>query len=430
MAVDPLERRTWAGIRIQVGHRTATQLWDRNAEIERQTIYVPAYPIANWIVSNWWSLLYEPEKPVLVSESSQDDAIGWRQRHELRMASSDLMLPDLQMFSDGQGVEVRWHEDGENEYPHLPGVFATSGDEHFSVDEVRIGLQDFVSRVVARLNGADRRSAQLKQDWSAIVEADQEEIAFCRAAGTLGLDPYQLDDWPAELANLLESGFIESQETEFVADFLQAADAESAVGTWSWIESARRELGLGASPHNLTPPAGAVDSRPWKVGYSRAGAVREALHLDRMSRIDDVREITRHFDLEAMVAAERNHLPTPRINGIVGWQSTKRPVFAGRAATHEQSRRFLHARALYHALYGCGEGPRLETEANTWPQRASRAFAAELLAPQEALVAAVESQPSESVTNVILPDLAYRFGVSDWVIRHQLTNAGILPFNV
>jgi hypothetical protein len=58
-AFDPLERKTWARISITVGGRSATRIWDRETRGERTGLYIPAYPIALWIVQNWWAPLHE-----------------------------------------------------------------------------------------------------------------------------------------------------------------------------------------------------------------------------------------------------------------------------------------------------------------------------------------------------------------------------------
>ena len=91
-ANDPVERQTWCSLRVKVGSRFASRLWDKTLEEERETLDVPAFPIAEWIVQNWWSLLNElcpwesvPRKPII------DEAwLSWIKRHCLRSADSAL----------------------------------------------------------------------------------------------------------------------------------------------------------------------------------------------------------------------------------------------------------------------------------------------------------------------------------------------------
>jgi len=94
----------------------------------------------------------------------------------------------------------------------------------------------------------------------------------------------------------------------------------------------------------------------------------------------------------------------------------------GPLAGNPDSQRFLDARAVYHAIATAGKSPRLITTAHSWEQRASRAFAAELLAPQAALFDRVAT--SEVSTEVIV-QLSREFEVSQMVIERQLQNVGI-----
>jgi Zn-dependent peptidase ImmA (M78 family) len=87
----------------------------------------------------------------------------------------------------------------------------------------------------------------------------------------------------------------------------------------------------------------------------------------------------------------------------------------------ENSLRFLSARGLYHALFACDRSERLVTDAYTWDQQVSRAFAAEFLAPQAALTARTGSRTDHSRVE----ELAREFGASTMVIEKQLENAGV-----
>ncbi|MBI4815696.1 MAG: ImmA/IrrE family metallo-endopeptidase [Deltaproteobacteria bacterium] len=79
--------------------------------------------------------------------------------------------------------------------------------------------------------------------------------------------------------------------------------------------------------------------------------------------------------------------------------------------------RFLTARALHHRLFH-GARPTLLTRSNEWSQAASRAFAAELLAPEDALRA-------ELGAGTEIDALSDRFDVAPLVIHHQLQNHGL-----
>ena len=97
-----------------------------------------------------------------------------------------------------------------------------------------------------------------------------------------------------------------------------------------------------------------------------------------------------------------------------------RIVLAAPPVRHD-SQRFLEARGLYHSLFSCTNSGRLVTDAFTWDQQASRTFAAELLAPQQALVARTMGGADPARVR----SLAEEFQVSAMVIQNQLQNASV-----
>ena len=82
--------------------------------------------------------------------------------------------------------------------------------------------------------------------------------------------------------------------------------------------------------------------------------------------------------------------------------------------------RFRLARSIFlrHFTDSGRTHRRLATEAHTWEQRASRAFAAEFLAPAAGLARHLGGRASPSE----IDGLADLYGVSSWAIRHQIDN--------
>ena len=104
---------------------------------------------------------------------------------------------------------------------------------------------------------------------------------------------------------------------------------------------------------------------------------------------------------------------------LVGKAMDGRPHLVGPRLRDEPARRFRLARALYF-LPSAEEDtpPRLLTSAHTWDQRASRAFAAEMLAPAAAL--AIRLRQEER-----LEELSREFQVDPRAILHQIENHGL-----
>ena len=89
----------------------------------------------------------------------------------------------------------------------------------------------------------------------------------------------------------------------------------------------------------------------------------------------------------------------------------------------ESGTRFLLARALGDYLDRTETSAAILTSLATDRQVQNRAFAAELLAPAEAIRAALPS--ANPVAPERVDELAYEFGVSGEVIRRQIENHGI-----
>ena len=109
-----------------------------------------------------------------------------------------------------------------------------------------------------------------------------------------------------------------------------------------------------------------------------------------------------------------------RLDGLVGVDTKQRGAVLLRSDTRgETSERFRLARAAFFPVSrGLSASPRLLTGSGDRAQRSARAFAAELLAPTEALARRV----SGSLDDRDLEALAAEFVVSPMVIRHQIEN--------
>jgi hypothetical protein len=80
------------------------------------------------------------------------------------------------------------------------------------------------------------------------------------------------------------------------------------------------------------------------------------------------------------------------------------------------------ARAAFFCVTGAlGSNARLLTSSVTPPQRAARAFAAELLAPAAALAKRVSGRLNDEDVE----DLAAEFAVNPQVLLHQVENHGL-----
>src|SRR5262249_31476013 len=155
----------------------------------------------------------------------------------------------------------------------------------------------------------------------------------------------------------------------------------TAATVWQWVDDTRASLDLRKSPASISLPLLSGKS-PAKVGYQLAKHVRESMTGESEGLLKDVSEAASAIGIEPLEFVPHHYLDyrqfiSPSVKATVGWREGKEPVVAGPRPLREDNARFLQARALYHAAFACSAGPRLLTEARTWDQQASRAFAAE-----------------------------------------------------
>jgi hypothetical protein len=210
-------------------------MWDKARQEVRNLIYLPAFPIAEWVVTNWWTLLNEPSPTAELPKASAS-RLPWIRRHCLRCAESGLLLPSLYLFNDGRGIRAEWQADERDAFPNMPGEFVDSGFDHFDNADIEDVLAEMVTEILHRTDGIrDGRVDELKANWHAIRGVDAEETRFCVAAGRMGVDPFD----PAQMGSVLTT-FIESALSDpdlpVARDLTEAAEADSVVAQWSWVQ--------------------------------------------------------------------------------------------------------------------------------------------------------------------------------------------------
>ena len=423
-AADPVERSTWCALRIRVGNQYASRCWDKTLESERTNLYVPAFPVAEWIVQNWWVLLNE----LCSWETVPRSAVGrtqweWHQRHCLRSADSSLMLPLLYLFHDGQSLRVEWQEDLRDSMPNMPCEFIERGSEQLDPNVTQDLLAEFINGVLGRAAQVDdTRVHEMMDQWRAIQAANSEERDFCILAGRMGVNPYAHEEMTDELTRFLEQS-TSNPENPLVRDLTEVARPDSVVQQWSWLCNVATELELKSNPVELPFTIPPRSTPPPRFGYHLAHLVRDAANTPRESPLDSVELTAREVLGRKLRIEDRNHVPGRGIRAIVGRSASDGDiVVAGPRPLRSDSQRFQNARGLYHAIVTTQDSPRLVNDSFSWDQKASRAFAAELLAPQQALVDRVSPSGADS-SNV--ESLSREFQASNYVIEKQLQNAGV-----
>jgi hypothetical protein len=404
-------RATYGRLEIRAAGLTLSHLEDLRTRSVRDAIYLPLYPLAEWLALHWWVLLYE---------APGGAADGYLARHGLRYAGDGYALPDLQIHPWGERVHLRMR-------PRcLEGAgvsFLVATDHYLARSELRDALGRFIRLVAERLDQQGIGGTLLQEQWRRIGEItnDPEQEAFCQAAARLGEDPLALDD---DLGGLLEQGATRLP-VPLLNELCSSAGSAGLADALAWACDARQRLQHGHSP--WTPliairrqAGGDPGATLWERGYALAGWLRDQVRLGD-EPIPSMEAIGHAFTLADVGQDLVFHGAGPRGISALSWEgSAGAPAFLI-TRTHPASQRFALCRALYGYLVGASEGF-LVTETQSEGQQASRAFAAEFLAPAAALRRRLTTK---WVDGEDVLELAEAFGVSDYVIRHQIENHGI-----
>ena len=401
---------TFAALRIDVGGEPLTKVLDNRAATIRDSIFVPLYPIAEWLVSNWWFLAHEPENPAKKRTSA------FKRRHSLRTSTDGYALPDLTMTTSGSRTLLRWTA-GSSAWTRT--YFLNSGQATVDTGQFMQNCADFIEKVTRRLVDCDIRSTFLQDEWAAIQNADDDESRFCAMSAQLGWDPYDLD------ASLQDQLFtLADQLGELSGEAFPVINAsaplEDSAAILKAIEAAKpNELDLPFSPEPVAEPR-FVDGRPWDAGYRSAEATRSLLGLNGQP-ISNIESLASALDqdIATLKRVTAPVGPLSRLNlveGVVTRGSSGSASF-GLKASGDAGRRFLFCRTLAEAIYSQGDA--LVTKGNTERQQRNRAFAAEFLAPSAGLRAKIAHSV---VDDEQVDELAEEFGVSTRVILHQIEN--------
>lgn len=416
-AAGPELAATWARLEVAVGGEPVTRVFDSRSKTVRIGVYVPLYPIAEWIASNWWRLLNETPMP------SRHSAVSYREAHDLSLAGEGFALPRLSIEPSGESVRLEWQA-----YAHeMAGVeFINQGSTTVGRSQVEEALSTFVESVIQRLEALGQEGTVLSEEWASIQGADEEEEAFCKAIAQMGVDPYAADQQTSDA--VLRTA--DRLPGEMIAEFFSVAEA-SEIDTdlrsvLNALDTARRNK---ASIRRLSELRGRYSQqprtlqRPWETGYSVAKAFRDQAGLDgkplqSLSSIGEALNLEVK-DLESVLRSSRSFLR--QIQAVVGYNGRSTPVFVIPDKV-ESARRFTFCRGLYEVLASTDASPALVTRARTDRQKENRAFAAELLLPSHALRERVKGG---DIGLEEMEEIARDYAVSVAVVYYQTVNHGI-----
>ena len=418
-ARGPELRATWARLAIWADSKCVSRVFDQDVKSVRDAVYLPLYPLAEWLATHWWPLLVEVPSPDRLADPK------FAERHSLRAARDGFALPAASIAGEGDHIRFTWCREA---LPNYHVEFIEEGTVHIPVQSFRQSLTTLITAVLGRLQAEGITGTVLQEEWIALQALSTEEEEFCQVTAALGLDPFDLD--AAAEARIIE--VTEAVPLKLRRDFLFAASAGNLVQEASDVSSAyafaRENDVVLASILSLRNELASYELpltvQPWSRGYLVAQRLREAIGILNapLQSFDDIADALRVSNGNLQAALVEMPNATGVYDALVATNRHNSPSFAISTRHNEAAHRFHFCRGLYEFLRADDVGPWLVTKSLSDTQKQSRAFAAEFLAPEKALRERV-SGSAVSVDEV--DDISREFGVSTYVINHQLENHGI-----
>jgi hypothetical protein len=370
-ASEDEDQATLTRLRIAVGSAVLTRTYNKRGGGESETLNIPLFPLAQHLAKMWWPLLFEPQRP-----NSGESFIA---RHRLDMPMHGYVFPPLALCSAGdEALLVDWTQDSD---PHSPFEFRTAPPREpvqIARGQAEPVLMDIVATALARLNRSSSAFVQLAEDWSRVTEtmSNPGELQYSMAAGRLGLDPYDPDapDVTALTSDLPPDLFNDISDAIGLRQVAKAAE---------WTSEARvrlkdcPEVEVGAFGQ---APADDLGQPAWKIGVRAANALRKRLNLSSERPAEGVAEMLCDAVWQSNALS---HNGPPEVRSLV--QRTNGKAYIGAISRSARQQRFGACAAVYVAWCSEPGDERAGTVALTRRQQAGRAFAAEMLAPQDYL---------------------------------------------
>ncbi|WP_237481873.1 hypothetical protein [Lichenibacterium dinghuense] len=369
---DADERATFTRLRIMAGNAIVTRAFSKRGGGETEALNVPLFPLADFIAKQWWPLLYEPVR------SQPQEAFA--ARHRLDLPMHGYAFPALGLCSAGDDALVVDWAVIDSEYSPLK--FLTNPFREplqISRDDVEPELMDLIESALTRLQAGTRAHAALADNWKRVRETleSPDQINYCMAAGRLGIDPYDPDSVDV-------SQFVGDLPEDLFNDISEASDLSRIADTTKWAQEARDTLN-GCPTIDVQafgqPPRDDLHGLPGDLGFRAARMLRHRLGLSDNDPKRATAAILGDADSLAGVLTKRG---PDRMTGLT--HRTNGVAHIGTIAASARQRHFRACSAAYIAWCSDPGDLRAGTVALTRRQQASRAFAAEMVAPVSYLI--------------------------------------------
>lgn len=413
---DPAIRDTSGRLTISVGDICLTQCEDIWSKTIRNDVLVSAYPLALWLASSWWRLLYEP-LPKLNSTPSVD----WRMCHELGAANHGFVWPKIMFATDGDGVQIWAGASNPNTQQSVRYLNSLGVPARVSARDFEHEIESFIGGVLSRLDALGHSETELSGLWALIQEdrSSADIVNLRRLEAQLGFDPEACPDDVIETALSLENliGKAALSELAPVYGLTQGTVALDEVS-----ELVKAPGLMGKPQFDINPvPATSQGDAPWERAVMSARQLRSQIG-NRYNPIGD-KCLYELLGLDSEVVTEWTPQHSRQKAAIASPSDHGTFIFKPRKK-HPLAQRFEFARFLGD-LVAANERKTdwlASTDLSTSRQKFQRAFAAEFLCPIESLAGFLGDDFSETA----IEDAASEFNVSERTVQALLANNGYI----
>jgi hypothetical protein len=225
---DDDEARTFARILISIGDTILTRNLSARDGGDSDAINVPLLPLAQSLADSWWRLLYEPFRA--------GAGAGFRARHRLDVPMHGYAFPKVALCSGGNATLLAAWSQAPEEHARIEFLApAPASPEAVARDQGEEMLMDVVQTVLARLDPKKPAYDLLATAWDRVRTSisDYGELAYCQAAGRLGIDPYDPSgpDLTPFTSHISETLFEDISDAAFVEELLETTEWVGASDT-------------------------------------------------------------------------------------------------------------------------------------------------------------------------------------------------------
>ena len=405
------EKATFGRLQLRVNGRCLTEgVADDGGNELLPGPYVSGYHLAEWLLWNWWRLLWE-------SPPANEPSREWMFSHCLSSIGEGYVWPNIVISSDGcRAVAV-----SSRTLDAAPGLYRYVGApalETVPTAHLQAGIRRLAHSVLERLDNAQLADTNLHRLWRDVEQASEDEqtARLRRVEARLGHDPNDVDEAVIQASCDAAESLGASALEELAAD--PGTHSPKTLPTMKVLGQSAKEGGFDVQPQDAAklrqrgslPTWGSVPA--WRVGVAAARSLRKQEALD--GKPIDNKRLSELFGA-TKTALERAAKHTQRLSFLLTDGGHSRVVLRSK---WETGRRFALARLLGDHLLAGGEPLLPATSAYTYRQKAQRAFAAELLCPYDAAVEFLGADRSEDRCT----EAAAHFNVSSLAIGHVLAN--------